>query len=219
MPNTNTDLCNYALSKVGGGGDLGSFKITNYDDAVADKSDDAILCRLLLPPVRKEVLCRARWLEATKYAELTADITSIEKADWEYAFTLPTDYLGRCQQINEDYHRSTKPRYIVQYDKEIVQGILFTNEYSNSDDDAAYIKYIFDLTDVSKFSPLLYNAIATKLASALAAVKLADKGVRRLQLEQEFEQLVLPLAEGENAEQNGDDEDLGTYSAIDARIP
>lgn len=209
-----TDFSNYALSKIGGGGeDVGSFRIAN----LYETTDTAALCRVLIPQIRKEVLCRAWWNEATKYADLGAELSGVKKAGWEYAFNLPQDYIGRCKQINEDYHKSTKPRYIAEYDKEINQGRLFTNNYTNSDGDSAYIKYIFKLTDISKFSPLLYEAMAVKMGAELAGALLADNGERRQVLLREYEGLVLPVAEGANQEEIGDDEDLGEYSSITCR--
>lgn len=211
---TETTLCNYALAKMGGGLEE-SFKI----DSISGDSDTEVLCELLYDQVRKEVLCRAWWSEAAKYAELGDELDDIDKADWEYAFNLPDDYLGRCKQINESYHRSTKSKYQVEYDKEIAGGMLFTNHYSNSDEDTAYIKYIYDLEDPSEFGPLLYEAVAIKLAAELCPAMLSDKGETKRRLLEEYEGLVLPLAEGMNAEQQGDDEDKGEFTALTCRTP
>ena len=211
---TATSLCNYALSKIGGGG-IGSndFRI----DSIYDGGQTANHCLRIHPPVRKEVLCRAWWSEATKYADLGAELSNIDKADWEYAFNLPSDYLGRCQQIPESYHRSTKSKHIIQYDHEVVRGMLFTNIYSNTDGDSAYIRYIYNLTETGELSPLLYEAIAVKLAAELSGALLADGGKRRYDLITEYEELVLDVAQGENNMQHGDDECLGEYTAITCR--
>lgn len=297
---TETILCNYAIAKIGGGLDAG-FKITS----ISGSGDTEVLCETLYDPTRKEVLCRADWAEATKYADLgddlkdtQIDISSIavgadpfpvtvttdsvhglttgdtiylldiagtggieilnglkktitvvdttsftldstagtanwshtadtgvmsdapESGNWEYVFAMPSDYLGRAKQIDESYHRSTKARYNFEYDKKIVQGFLFTNLYSNADGDSAYIKYIYDLEDPSEFSPLLYEAVAVKLAAELCPCILADKGsMRRYYLLQEYERLTLPLAEGANAEQSGDNEDEGEFTALTCRVP
>lgn len=209
---TVSNLCKDALDKIGGGD--AKFTI----ESINDGSATANLCLRKYPQVFKEVLCRAWWNEATKFADLGGELSGVEKAGWEYAFNLPSDYLGKCKQINQDYYYSTK--IIIEYDKMIMQGKLFTNNYSNTDGDSAFIKYIFNLTDVSKFSPLLYAAVATKLAAELSPSILVDKGnVRRYFLLQEYESIVLPLAEGENAEEKGDNEDDGTYTALNVRTP
>jgi len=210
-----TDICNYGLAKLGGGGEsAASFQISSIFDS---SNRTSILCLQLYGQIRKEVLCAADWPEATKYAELGAELSGIEKGDWEYAFRLPTDYLGRARLINESYHRSTKPQYISEYDKEIVQDMLFCNEYTNADDDTAYIKYIFNLQNVSKFSDLLVEAIATKLAAELSGPLLADYGKRRAELLQEYYNIVLPNAIGQQKMAHGDDTDLGEYPAETCR--
>lgn len=214
VSNTWTDFCNYALSKVGAGSN-DNFRILNVTDT---SNDNAILCAGLYPVVRKEVLCRSWFPEATKYADLGAERSGIAKADWEYAFKLPSDYLGKAQQIDESFHRSTKARYTSQYDKEIVSGLLFTNSYSNVDQDSAYIRYVWNLTDPTKLTPSTYETMAVKMAAELSPALLNDEGgTRRYFLIREYEELVLPLAEGLGREQSGDDEERGGYSAISNR--
>lgn len=142
-----------------------------------------------------------------------------ESGDWEYAFALPSDYLGKARQIDESYHSSTKPRRTWAYDIEIVQDFLFTNVNSNSDDDSAYIQYIADVEDPDLFDPLLYEAFAVRFAAELSSSLVADKGRRRLELMREYENLALPVAEGVNADQQGDEEDKGEYKAITCRRP
>ena len=209
---TVTAICNYALAKIGGGKNVA--RITS----IYDGSETANHCLVIWPQIRKEVICRAWWPEATQYADLGAELSGITQAGWKYAFNLPSDYLGRCQQINEIYHNSTKQEYLPRYDFEIIQRYLFTNVYSNEDGDSAYIRYIFNLQDTSKFSPLLYESCAVKFAAELAPVFLADDGSkRRYFLMQEYEDLVLPLAQGASAMEHGDDEDRGEYTAITAR--
>lgn len=142
-----------------------------------------------------------------------------ESADWEYAFALPSDYLGKARQIDESYHSSTKPRRTWVYDIEIIQDFLFTNVYSNADDDSAYIQYIADVEDPDLFDPQLYEAFAVRFAAELSSSLIADKGNRRLELIREYENLALAVAEGVNADQQGDEEDKGEHKAITCRRP
>jgi len=214
VSNTWTDFCNYAISKVGGGKD-DNFFIPNVTDT---SNSTAVLCARLYPRVRQEVLCRAWFAEATKYADLGAELSGVAQAGWEYAFNLPTDYLGKCQQINESYHSSTKAEYTHRYDVEVASGRMFTNSYSNADGDSAYIRYVWKLTDPTKLAPLTYEAMAVKMAAELSPALLSDQGgKRRYFLVQEFEEIVLPLAEGLSREQSGDDSENGNYSAITDR--
>ena len=229
-----TLLANYALSKIGGAGEsVGDYRIQSiyrggggygysslyygyggYCGIGPDKIATAML--EMWPQLRREVLCRAWWTSATKYADLGVAV-DVERAGWTYAFNLPSDYLGRAEQLWESYHSTTEHRYTVQIDKEIVQGRLFTNVLTNSDGDSAFIKYVFDLQNVSKFDPLLYNAIATKWAAEMANLLRADGGVRRRELLQEYEVLALDVAIGEDTVQNGKWEDGGDYSALEIR--
>lgn len=214
---TLTNLFNYALSMVGGvGTGENSFRIRT----ISDGTDLANMLLMLWPQARKEVLARADWPEALKYADLGAELSDVDKADWEYAFNLPADYLGRCRQVDEEYDSSTLPEDTYEYDKKIIAGKrLLTNEYSNADGDSAYIQYVYDLQDVSRYSTLLYKAMAINLAASISTWVLADKGARRVQLLEEFETLALPLAEGEAYDQQGSsDKDRGEYTALDCRI-
>ena len=215
IPVTATSLCQYALSKIGGGKDVPAFSLTS----IYDGTPTAAMCLVLYDVIRKEVLCRVKPNEATKFADLGAELSGVEKANWDYAFNLPTDYLCAAKQVNEDYHSSTHDRYYIEYDKQIIGRILLTNNYTNSDEDSAFIVYIYNLTDVSRFNPPLYEAMATKLAAELSAGLLADGGARRLQLIKEYEALALPLAQGHSAEETSDATDRGEYTALTCRIP
>ena len=209
-----TLLANYALSKIGGAGEsVGDYRIQNIDDTT---NKTAVAMLEIWPQVRKEVLCRAWWTSATKYADLGAEV-DVERANWKYAFNLPSDYLGKVMQLWQDYHSSTKHKYISTVDKEVVQGRLFTNTLTNSDGDSAYIKYVFDLDIVSKFDSLLTEAISNKWAAEMATRLRADGGKRRAELLEEYEKLVLDVADGIDASQTGDDDYKGAYSALDVR--
>lgn len=195
-----TDVCNRAVLKIG------TAKEQQTITSIYDGSDTANLCLILYPQVRNEVLQRWPWNECREFADLGAELSGIEMADWEYVFTLPANCLAVIAQIDEDDHT-------VEYKHEIRRGMLFTNDYSNSNGDSAYINYIIKVTDTSKYSPALVEAMATKLAAELAPTLKPSETVR---LKKEYELLVLPRAEGLNqAEQFSDDE--GSYSWLDAR--
>ena len=209
-----TILANYALGKCGGGGiGLGNYRIGSINDS----SPTAVKMLAIWPQIHREVMARAWWTSATKYADLGTEV-DVTRAGWEYAFNLPTDYLGRAQQIFETSHKSTESKYITTIDKEIVQDRLFTNQYSNEACDSAYIKYIFNLSDVSRLDPLLYEAIALKWAAEMSGVLKADGGQHRAQLLDEYDRFVLDTAIGENEMQSGSsDKDRGEYTALTVR--
>lgn len=210
-----TTIANYAFAKIGGAMDTDAWQIASINGDHADEE----VALLLYNRVRREVLLDVKPQFARAYAELTTEDEDVEKADWQYAFTLPDDYLGDCVQLNETYHASTKDRYHIGYDHEIVQGALLTNNLTNGDGDGVYIKYLYNATTVSEFSPWFTDALATKLAAELSPFVLADKGERRYQLLTEYTQRVKPAALAQEASQHGDDADYGEYSALTCRTP
>lgn len=200
---TVTSIANRALAKIGGGEKALRIQSIN------ENTDISNLLQGLYPSVRKRVLCRRYWNGATKYADLGAEVTVTEKAEWEYSFNLPSDYLARCKQTDEGDHTKN-------YDHQISEGVLFTNTYSNEDGDSAYIIYVFNLTDVSKFSPWLEEAIAILLAAEASSAILNDKGVQRQNLIEEFERYTLNVGDGVNQAEVYD-KDEGNTSWLDSR--
>ena len=69
---------------------------------------------------------------------------------------------------------------------------------TNGEDDELSIQYIYYLSDPTYFSPLLIDAIATRLAYMVAPALVKDYGPKRKALDQEFAGL-LRLARGEAA--------------------
>lgn len=196
-----TSVCNRAFYKVGGS----RTKITIDDIGDAD-DENAVICNTLYPQVRNEVLMRWPFNECREFADLGTETTGIEMADWEYVFELPSDCLGVVAQIDEE-DSSLKFKYAVR------GAYLFTNDYSNSDGDSAYIDYIKKVVDADEYSPTLFEAIATKLAAELAPVYAPS---RIVDLKREYEFLVLPNAEAANQNEQYTDGD-GSYSWRDAR--
>jgi hypothetical protein len=195
-----TDLVNWGLLKVGGAKD----DAEQIDD-IEGSSDFEVKCKLVYQFCRNSVLQSWPYNECREYAELTAATVS-EQADWDYVFGLPSDYLMMIAQIDEDDRT-------VKYEYEVRSGYLFTNDYSNTDDDAAYIEYIKKVTDASEYSPLLQEAIATKFASEMAPTLNPDMTVP---LKREFDLICQPDAQALN--QLGQySEDEGSYSWKNAR--
>jgi hypothetical protein len=61
------------------------------------------------------------------------------------------------------------------------------------DSNIAFVNYVFQLTDTTKFSPKLKNAIATKLAIKIVIGLKADPKMK-IDLINEFERVVMPSA-------------------------
>lgn len=189
-------ICNRALAKIGGGDDVLTIS------SLSDTDKTSVLCALLYTPARQTVLKRMKPQECSYYADLGDESSfSGEKAEWQYVFDLPSDYLILCKQTDERYHR-------IKYLSEVKQGKLFTNNYSNEEGDSAYIEYIKNETDASVFSEEVVNAIALLMAVDLTPrITGGDWGwKRRQELIQEFEELVLLNSTGINQSvQSGDE--------------
>jgi hypothetical protein len=196
-----TSVVNRAYYKLGGA--RTRIVIDDIDDAT---DSNAVIAAVLYPQVRNEVLQRWPWNECREFADLGAAVTGLEMADWDYAFALPTNCISVVAQIDEENHTA-------KYTYEVRGGYLFTRDYSNADGDSVYIDYVKKVVDASVYSPLLFEAIATKLAAELAPVYNPD---RKEELKREFELLVLPNAEAANqGEQHSEDE--GEYKWRNAR--
>lgn len=63
-----------------------------------------------------------------------------------------------------------------------------------------HVEYIYDLTTISSFSPLLYNTIAYKLATKVV-VAITNNPKAKVELTEELEKLILPTARSQDARQ------------------
>jgi len=198
-----TDICNLALLEIG------ATQIADYFDTTAN----GLLCQVLYPQARNEVLIKVKPNCAREFADLGAELSGSslpDMAEWEYAFNLPSDCLHLIAQVLESNHEQ-------KYKCAKRQGKLLTNYYSNDDDDSAYIEYIFKQVDASEYDPFLVAAIALKLAIKLVAAKTGDKkGELAGRLIRKYLKIVLPDAIAANQEQEYAD-DEGSYSWLDAR--
>lgn len=185
IAHTEADICNLAL--IQDGADL----ITSL--ASSDTSDNANLCRRLYPIVKDSCLTRWEWNGVTKFADLGAEASVSEQADWEYVFNLPDDCMQVIAQIDEGNHKK-------KFAHAVKGRQLYTNNYSNDDGDSAYIDYI-SIAAVSLFSPQLIEYIALKLALRMAPKLLGTSegaAIIMQTMERELRLKILPEAIGRN---------------------
>lgn len=142
--NDDVSICNYALTK------LGVSPVMNLDDG----SKQAQFCKRLYAPTRDSLLQEHLWKFAMRRASLNllADKPAFE---WCNAFSLPVDCL-RVVQMN-GYYSSERPGEFA------IEGNTLLTNATNAD-----IRYISDSADPKTFHPLFCEALALKLASALA---------------------------------------------------
>lgn len=198
---TATYMVNYGLYKAAGAeGDTET--ITSIDGTSTWEQK----CKLTYQFARNFVLERWPYRECKEYAELTAATVS-EQADWDYVFDLPSDCLFVLAQIDEDDHT-------VNYEFKIRGGKLYTNDYSNTDGDAAYIDYVKLVTDPAEYSHALREAIATKFAAEISRTINPNK---TSELIREYEALLQPISEVMAQQEEYVEDDEGEYSWLNGR--
>ncbi len=204
---TESDVCNLALGKIGGGGDqdTGNAFITsiNGTDLVSRA------CKRFLPVCRKLVIAELAVLktpfrETTKFKDLGSEVTpTVEVGQWEYAFNLPGDFLSMSMQFDES-RMSERHNQNYQFRFDVVANaaqdgyILLTNDLSNYNDsgqqDSAFIEYAFDLKKTGAWSEGMTDCIATRLAAMLCPVVGKGISVRNFMM-QEYKLVAIPFAQ------------------------
>lgn len=152
MATSKTEIANLALTR------LGQPRILD----ISGESENAILCNLLYPKARDEVLRSHNWCCAIERQPLAQSDYSIG-SEYSYQYQLPTDpyclrVLGMPENLTADY--------------EIEGRQLLTNETS------VIIKYIKRIENTSLFDSLLADAIVLKLALKLSYKIVPDLKVR-----------------------------------------
>jgi len=157
--NSNIDICNSALTKVG----------ASLINSFADGTPTANICAARYDACRQSVLRSHIWNCATKRVVLAA-LTSTPAYGTAVQFQLPADCL-RAYQVN-DFFRDDWWR---------VEGrlLLVTDVYTS--ESSVNLKYIYDLQAVGTMDILLAEAIAAHLAWDISF-----KLTQSLQLKQEL---------------------------------
>ncbi len=169
-PNTWPDtlaICNIALSK------LGEAPITAID---ANGAPAARLCYMHYHPVRREVLCAARWSFATQRSTLQA----AESGDGTHALehTLPADCLRVLAVSSPCWTLRGRRIYCPE--------------------ESVRLTYTADVEDTKLFEPLFTEALATRLACKLC-IPLTSSTTARQALTEEYQRVALPQAAHTNA--------------------
>lgn len=136
--------------------------------ALTDNTVQAAQCRHFYPIARDQLLEAHPWTFAVQRVELTEAAENPNSDDWAFAYTLPADCLRPlavlapgmpAKSFGEDSDAGTYP-YVV----EAVDGTptLFTNV------ETATLRYIAQVTDLTKYPPAVMAALARLLASMVA---------------------------------------------------
>lgn len=209
-----TGIVNLALSRIGVKG------IAN----LSEQSQQAIAANASWQYIRDEVLSAKDWYFAKKRVALAQNATS-PAYNFDYAYTLPADFLRLCKQDSSDasvfpsgYYAedSITGQVLIQnnYTAYKIEAIsdgtlcLVTN-YDNSSYDI-YINYIAKITDVTKFSPQFISALAFRLAAELSITRTETRSKFTDMMETYRTSLV--DAEGHNMSMDYNNGETGTDS-------
>lgn len=157
-------ICNLALSNLGK---------TNIAD-IRERSTEARLCRQFYDHVRETLLSVYPWRFAGKTASL-AQVTNDKPGQWAYAYSRPNDCLKvrwvRPQYSVTDPHPET-PQEEISHPYDIEGDTIYCNL------SPAFLRYTFNLTDPTRFSPLFIDAMSWHLSTRLAMPMTKDTKIR-----------------------------------------
>lgn len=205
---SSTDIANRAILKLGGHRDTPRLADINDTD-----NSIAVLFKETLGWVTKEVLAvPPAFIESVKYNDLSTENEVVEKADWTYAFDLPSDCIRVIAQVHQQ-NRKHKAEFAV------MGRVLLTNELTNDDGDGPFIVYVYDNVDPEIYSPLLTETIACKLAAEVC-LHLGKDPRERQALMEEYQRLcrVRALELNQSSHYDRDDDEMGNDDYRKARV-
>ena len=144
MATSEVSLCNSALAL------LAANRITALGD---DSQEESLICEDLFPEVRDQIIESNDWTFATERIQLGASASS-PVFGFDYEATLPSEVL-RVLGVWEDPDSDKRGKYKV-------EGSTIRTDFS-----PVYVKYIKQITDVTKISPMARKAIYLELAAQL----------------------------------------------------
>ncbi len=182
--NSSIELCNLALLKVG------QNTISSLS-ASEDKSVQSLLCRYNYDQSRQSLLSQYQWSFACKEAELQK-VSDGSSFKYDYKYTLPGGFLRLVTLYDSSKNEIIavthyKPLYDIQ------ENYIFT------DIDGCKIKYVFDLENVERMSPLFKNALVLDIA--IRITKTLNDSTTYLQALQAEYQVTFAQAKIEDARQ------------------
>lgn len=149
-PNSAIDICNLALIE------LKQATIVQLDPP--SNVVEQILA-LEYHQVRRAVLRKHPWNCATTRTTLTPSSTATPDFGYTHGYILPNDYIRKIGLYDSENV------FIEQKYYDIEDGNIY---YNGEDNSAIYLKYVYDLTQVSKMDPLLISMLVLELAVAIA---------------------------------------------------
>ena len=174
------DIANMALTM------LGQQKITS----LGSSNNRAVMANQRYADVRDSVLRAHPWNCAIKRDKLAK---SAVVPDWGYTttFTLPSDFV-RLVDIEDPTQK-----YSIEAGNQGATDVVVLL----SDANEMNIRYVYQLTDVTKMDHTLKHAIAVRLAAELASVLTGDSGKEQF-LTQKYQSILVQAQWEDSAEHN-----------------
>lgn len=155
---TKLDICKQALKNVGETREIAS---------LTENSTAAQLCRRYYPVAERTLLEQFPWPEATKFKQLTQTTNTRDGVDWQYAYTLPVNFLSAVTLTGDPagVHVADETEFTIE------GAILYTNISE------VYLRYTATGVDPANYSQHLTNALTYQLAAEIApGLAQGDKG-------------------------------------------
>lgn len=149
-------ICNLALSW------LGADQIISLND----ESTSAILCNANYHDARKSVLEATAWTFATKRTTLAQIAGAPVWPLYGVQYAIPADSL-RILEMSENGFNSTFEHWVIE------SGRLLCNTQK------VWVRYIWDVLDTSKFSPMFVQALAARLAADMSIPLTNDRVLQK----------------------------------------
>lgn len=147
-----TGIVNIALARIN------AERISSLDSGTTKQ---ARVARDLFDEARDELFRKVTWNFCTKRVELSqaAGSGSTPAFGYDYAYTLPADFLRMISVHPSDSHR-TSVEY--QLETQVIASTPTRVLISNSN--KIYVRYVAQITDVNLMTPLFRSVLSAKLA-------------------------------------------------------
>lgn len=174
MAQSQTDICNSALQRVG------AARIMD----ISDNSREARACAIAYDSNRRSELSKYRWKFAITRAVLAPDATG-PAFEYQYAYSLPADCLRILLPTDPYLDWSVEGRKIL---TNTLQSPYLGAGASGSvapGSPALYLRYIADITDATMFDAAFYDMLGIALAIDLCET-LTQSNQKKADLENEY---------------------------------
>ncbi len=173
MAMTDVQICNIALARLGS-----TLRIASLTDGTVQADQ----CSLVYETLRDQILADFPWTFATRYGALTVKSTEIHPF-YAYVYEMPADALRVLRVFAPDAAKTTREPFAVFNYYDAGPPIIDAKRIATDIEDAQ-AEFIIRITDPTIFTPGFIDALAWRLAAALAfPLKVNAKDIPLLEAE------------------------------------